>query len=427
MAVVKQVVAVSWTMPPIVLPRSIQVSRTMSALSARGWDAHVLVAPYDANNPSIPRDEALAALYAATCKRTVVEFREERQPSSWFRQQLRRWRPPANLDDANWIERCAREALRLLGRRDAVFVSFAQPWVDHLIGLEVKRLRPSARWVAHFSDPWTDSPYYDRSDPALTERMTQWREQERAVIEQADAVVFVTSETADLVMAKYPPAWRDKVHVVPHGFDRAMLGTLPPPAADTQGPRGSLRMVYAGNIYEGRREPLPLFDVLADLEREGLLGGRLQLDIYGNSPVATARYASERGLDEIVHFHHPVGYLESLSLIMAADLLLMLDATADVNVFLPSKIVDYLMAGKPILGLTPPVGASASVLRQTGHLVVDLQDQKAIRGAVLRLIDCHERGLPSIAINQEAVMAFDIGRTTERFEKALLAALSRRE
>lgn len=423
----KQVVAVSWTMPPIVLPRSIQVSRTISALTARGWDAHVLMAPLDSNNPNIPQDEGLAALYANASKRTVIEFREARQPSSWFRRQVRKWWPPANQDDANWIERCARQALKQLRRRGGVFITFAQPWIDHLVGLEVKRLRPSVPWVAHFSDPWTDSPYYDLSDPALAERMVLWREQERAVIEKADAVVFVTTETADLVMAKYPKEWRDKVHVVPHGFDRATLGPLPEPAADVEAAHGPLRMLYTGNIYEGRREPLPLFDVLADLKREGILQGRLQLDIYGNSPAATASYASERGLDDLVRFHRPVGYLESLSLIMAADILLLLDATAEVNVFLPSKIVDYLMAGKAILGLTPPVGASATVLRRAGHLAVDLQDRGAIRNAVLQAIDRHERGVPVSEINHEAVLAFDIHQTTERFERALLAAMSKRK
>lgn len=419
----RQVVAVSWTMPPIVLPRSIQVSRTMNALAARGWDTHVVMAPHDSNNPSVPRDDALAALYANACKLKIVEFREEREPSNWVRRQLRRWKPPANLDDANWIERCARQALKLLHRQEGVFVSFAQPWIDHLVGLEVKRISPSTPWVAHFSDPWTDSPYYDPADP----RLELWREQERAVIEKADAVVFVTAETADLVMAKYPGDWRAKVHIVPHGFDCETLGpVLAKPATGTDQARGPLRMVYTGNIYEGRREPLPLFDALAELKREGALQDRFQLDIYGNSPAATADYAHERGLDDLVRFHRPVGYLESLSLIVAADSLLLLDATSEVNVFLPSKIVDYLMAGKTIFGLTPPVGASATVLRQTGHLVVDLDDREAIRQAVLSAIDLHERGLPGSTIDHEAVSMFDIRQTTERFENALLAARAKR-
>src|SRR4029079_14305822 len=39
-----------------------------------------------------------------------------------------------------------------------VLVTFSHPLVDHVIGVELKR-RLRMPWVAHFSDPWTDSPF----------------------------------------------------------------------------------------------------------------------------------------------------------------------------------------------------------------------------------------------------------------------------
>src|SRR6185437_16912748 len=93
-------------------------------------------------------------------------------------------------------------------------ITFAQPWVDHLIGLSIKHRFPSLPWVAHFSDPWTDGPYAKSGNPEL---LGEWRLQERKVIEAADEVVFVNDRTAHLVMSKYPAAWRRKVCSVPHG------------------------------------------------------------------------------------------------------------------------------------------------------------------------------------------------------------------
>ena len=418
MAVTKRIVAVTWTLPPIVLPRSIQVSRSMAELTRRGWDVHVITAPLDANNPAIPHDGALADIYRGTYAQTEIEFREGRQRSSAWRRFLRYHQEQRSFDDDNWIIRAASAARRLLRRKDSVFVSFAQPWIDHLVGLRLKRIRPSTRWVAHFSDPWVDSPYYDANNPAQTARMTLWRQQERAVIKHADAVVFVTAETADLVMRKYPAAWRSKVHVTPHGFDRRLMPNQPLGGEDPKAGR-PLRVIYTGNIYEGRREPVPLFTVLRDMDRDGELRGRVHFDFYGNSPVATARQASDMGLDGIVSFHSSVGYLESLQLIAKADLLLLLDANADVNVFLPSKIVDYMMTGKPILGLTPPVGASASVLRKTGNLYLDPNDKATMRTTLKALIEAHHRSEPLCQLRMDAVEAFDIRRTTDSFEAAL--------
>jgi hypothetical protein len=43
-----------------------------------------------------------------------------------------------------------------------------------------------------------------------------------------------------------------------------------------------------------------------------------------------------------------VGYQESLKLMSEADALLVIDAPADQSVFLPSKLIDYIGAGRPI-------------------------------------------------------------------------------
>src|SRR5258705_4894076 len=92
-------------------------------------------------------------------------------------------------------------------------VTFAQPWSDHLVGLRVHRAT-RLPWVAHFSDPWVDSPYLKLSDA----RRSVTQHMEADVVREATALVFVTHETADLVMKKYPAEWRNKVDVVPHGF-----------------------------------------------------------------------------------------------------------------------------------------------------------------------------------------------------------------
>ncbi len=369
----------------------------------------------------------MAALYEGAYRRVEVEFREERAPSSWPRRKLREWRKvkpePQQIDDENWILRAAARARRLMRGGNSVFVSFAQPWIDHLVGLRLKRLNRRLPWVAHFSDPWVDSLYYDAGDPEVAAKLEVWRGQERAVVEQADALVFVTPETADLVMAKYPASLRGKVHVVPHGFDRRTQlasGARPSRAG------GPFRMMYAGNIYEGRREPQPLFDALMDVDAGSPLKGRAEFLFYGNSPRATAEAAAARGLGDVVTFHGPVGYLDSLGLIADSDALLVLDAQAEVNVFMPSKIVDYLMTGRPILGLTPPRGASARILRETGHLAVDPGDRAAIAAAIRGLIAAHERGEAGGVPAPAAVEAFDIRRTTDRFEEALLFAMAAR-
>jgi hypothetical protein len=112
------------------------------------------------------------------------------------------WRllPPLKLlpdEKWVWIGAASRAALRLAAeRRFDVLVSFAQPWSDHLVGLRVQRAT-GLPWVAHFSDPWIDSPY-------LRGRRWQrriWERMEADVVRHADALVFVNEQTAERVMS----------------------------------------------------------------------------------------------------------------------------------------------------------------------------------------------------------------------------------
>ncbi|MFH1999016.1 MAG: hypothetical protein ABIK28_05000, partial [Planctomycetota bacterium] len=75
-------------------------------------------------------------------------------------------------------------------------------------------------------------------------------------------------------------------------------------------------------------------------------------------------------MEGTVRTHPRIPYLSCLALLRDADVLLVLDAPFDVNLFFPSKLVDYLGARRPILGLTPLKGPTAQILRSMGQPVV---------------------------------------------------------
>src|SRR5262249_46486972 len=241
----------------------------------------------------------------------------------------------------------------------AGLVTFAQPWSDHIAGLRVRRSM-GLPWVAHFSDPWVDSPYIREGwELPLCRRM------EASVIREADAVVFVTEEAADLVMSKYPAAWRDKVAVVPHGFD-PHDASAPTNAGRRPGP---FRLVYTGRFYDGVRTPLALLDAVACLNATEPLAGIAELTFVGPHSEGYPAEAAGGGLDGLVRFVPQVAAADARKLAADADALLVIDAPLPSTLgngqiaaspFLPSKLVDYLPLRKLILGLTPPNGASAA-------------------------------------------------------------------
>jgi glycosyltransferase involved in cell wall biosynthesis len=406
----RRLLAISWDMPPLSGPRAVQVSRTLKHLLPLGWESWVVA--FGPRSGRYNQDGELASRLRAPDGVTLVPVPS---PEEWmvFRALWRVLPPLKLLPDEKWvwIRAAARAASRLAAeRRFDVLVSFAQPWSDHLVGLRVHRAT-GLPWVAHFSDPWTDSPYVH----GRRWQRRIWARMEADVVRHAAALVFVNQQTAERVMRKYPAEWLRKSHVVPHGYDCSDLSPARPAS-----PGDRLAVAYTGRFYDGIRTPEPLLRALAALGRRRPLARELHVALVG-TPVASHRQlTSTLGLDDVVEFTGRVPFAESSRRANDADVLLLIDAPADESLFLPSKLIDYLPANKPILALTPPRGASADLVRALGYPVIAPDDEPGIAAAIEALIIARQEGrLTTSATHSEVAQQYDIRRTTRRFSDIL--------
>ena len=406
----RRLLAISWDMPPMSGPRAVQVSRMLNHLVPLGWESTVVC--FEPRSRRYQQDPDLARRLGAPAgvTREPVASLEER----WLFRALWRLIPPVKLlpdEKWVWIRPAVRAALRLTGhQRFDAMASFAQPWSDHLIGLRVHRAT-GLPWIAHFSDPWTDSPYL--RGRAWQRRL--WRRMEEGVLRHATAIVFVNTRTAERVMSKYPAEWRARTFVIAHGFDPAEQKAPAPASAD-----GPLRLVYTGRFYEGIRTPEPLLRAIATLAARGPIAGRLQVIFAGTLVPSYQRLAAKLGLDGIATFTGRVPFAESARLAASADVLLVIDAPADENLFLPSKLADYIALAKPILGLTPARGATADVLRALGQPIAPPDDEAAIAAALEVLLDQKKQGrLVVSASHATAAATYDVRVTARQFADIL--------
>jgi glycosyltransferase involved in cell wall biosynthesis len=250
-------------------------------------------------------------------------------------------------------------------------VTFGDPMSDHLLGLRLA-VKLALPWVAHFSDPWSDNPFRRRD---LLANFVN-RHCERRVIAAADRLIFTSRETVDLVMRKYPRAWREKCAVIPHSFDP----TLYPPRSESD---PALVVRHLGHFY-GHRTPLPLFRALRLILRDQPDALRdVRFDLIGRVPTWVKRHGAFRSLPEkLVQLLPAVSYSESVRLMANSDLLLVIDGPADLSVFLPSKLIEYIGAGVPIYGIVPP-GTSANLLQRLGGRTANPRNVEHVAEALL--------------------------------------------
>jgi glycosyltransferase involved in cell wall biosynthesis len=352
-----RILAVSYFLPPALYPQAIQIGRLLRHL--RG-DTAIVRGQVKELSTGLDSYEDFDRQFAF-CLDVHFEPRLSERIGK-----LARWFLPfyGGIPDEfrGWVRRAEQaieDELRSRNFQPQVLLTFGMPMSDHLLGL---RLKPKlgVPWIAHFSDPWVDNPFNRRN--VLSNLVN--RRLERSVVVGADRLIFTSAETLDLVMRKYPPEWQTKSVVLPHSFDPSLY---PQRSHDGGGP--VLR--YLGNFY-GHRSPVPLFRALtAILADEPQLLDGVRVELVGQMPRRMRDHRSFRSLPTgLVRVVDTVPYSQSLTLMVNADLLLLIDGPDDLSVFLPSKLVEYLGAGTPIFGIVPP-GTSARLLTRLGAEVAD--------------------------------------------------------
>jgi hypothetical protein len=403
----REMLAVSFAYPPAASPRAVQVARLLKHLKIQttlvcaDYDRKDRVDPTLAHDAERPLANCVRVPFVRSAPRSFVSrvaYRLDLPLVDKAPDQFVPWKPAVlaaveELLGAGWYE-------------PDVLVTFGSPMSDHLIGLQLKR-RLGVPWVAHFSDPWADNPFLGY-DP-LTRRYN--RGLEARVLREADRLVFTTDETVELFASKHGPSVAAKSRVLPHAFAPELF-----PASSARD-SSALVVRYVGDFY-GRRTPAPLFEALRrllDAEPAALEGVRFEL--VGEKDLGQLEAAGFGTLPEGLVVSCPsVKYVESLGLMREADGLLVIDAPAELSVFLPSKLIDYVGAARPVFGITPP-GAAAGLIRRLGGWVADPSDAGTVAETLKSFLAFlrGSSGTPAEWGDREVRRGFEPSAVAERF------------
>lgn len=321
------------------------------------------------------------------------------QPMPWLRQ----FPDPMRL--------LQRRALRIVDNLDPdlhdALLTWSQWHSAHLVGLEVKRRHPSLRWVAHLSDPWVDNPLQPRR--ALAQRVS--RRLERAVMTAADVVEFTSSVALEQAVVRHP-CLAGKAVLTRHTFAPDLYTGAPPSG-------GPIVIRCVGSFY-GARTPSPL---IAGLAQSGITADRARVELVGDVEPGMVTGCGARALpDGLLVATGRVSYRDSLAAMRGADLLVMVDAPANHNVFVASKVVDYIGARRPIIALVPE-GSSADIVRRLGGWVADPRDITAVAAALHAALTFAEssRGLDDWGDRDQAAL-FDATKVATQRARSLFGA-----
>ncbi|MGI9493881.1 MAG: glycosyltransferase [Geminicoccaceae bacterium] len=366
----KNLLLVSWYFPPANAVAAIRLGKMARYLKEQGHRIRVVTSDQAAKDRSLPIE-----IEASAVKRTrYLDLDRRLNP---FMQQS-----AGPIDDAAHPGPAWRRALlfgrRLLGTlyRDIVFCPDRRlDWSFTLLPAlfhEIRRERPDVilvsgppfssfigtamaawwldiPWIAEFRDRWVDDPY------AV---IPKWRTRidhglERMLVKRAAGIITVSDIWTHFYAGKYGLP----TETVMNGFDPKDFDLDQEPEPDLP-----LRLLHAGTIYPGRRDPAALFEAI---KRHDFNPSQLRVQFYGHQLQTIEAQAKRLGVEAFVDLKDAVPYRQAIELQKRSDILLLLqwnDPADEGNV--PAKVFEYFATGRQILGLGPINGVPARLVRE---------------------------------------------------------------
>ncbi|MHB8782434.1 MAG: glycosyltransferase [Desulfobacteria bacterium] len=230
--------------------------------------------------------------------------------------------------------------------------------------------RTGIPWVAEFQDPLVHGDWYRGKVARKAFSFV-----ERYVCARAFRVIFLTEEARRRAAARTSLGDRGRC-IYP--------GAEPPPELPPRRRNGALlRFAHLGSFGGSRNPAVLLTAARLLLDERPELAETVRFDFYGNCDANSKRLLREFPREGVVTFHGRVSRSASLTAMRDADVLVLIQNVADYSAeTIPSKVYEYLAAGRPILGLVHRNVELAGMLTGLGHTVAEAADAGSVRGAI---------------------------------------------
>jgi O-antigen ligase len=244
----------------------------------------------------------------------------------------------------------------------------------HAAALLIKRWT-GIGWIAETQDPLVHDQGWRRSRLALL----LYKNLEQRICRQADVFVFLVRAAMEHCHQR---TGCGRLAVVYPGAEPSWFGQ----SAYRKGDR--CRFAHFGSL-SGTRNLAVFFQALEQVvSSRPELRGLAQVDVYGSFDSLSEREMKRLRLHDLVTVQGPVPRLEAIARIQQADCLLLVQNIIYFSCeTIPSKVYEYLLADRPILGLLYNNHELEAMLRDNGHQAVPADDVQATAAAIAAILD----------------------------------------
>lgn len=238
---------------------------------------------------------------------------------------------------------------------DAIFTA-SWPVTSHKIGHEVKK-KYNIPWIASLHDLWSQNPYIKH----IFLRTYFEKRLELKTLSNADVLITTSDKSSEKLKELHE---NKRVETILTGFENKISSQYK--TSKNSDNSNVLRILYAGSLYTGKRDPRTLFKASQELINQGKIDSkRISYEFYGD-PLELDKISKEFNLNKVIKNYGKIPRDELLKKQNEADLLLILSwNNPSESLVIPGKIYEYLAANKPILSIGYPECGLKDIIEYT--------------------------------------------------------------
>jgi hypothetical protein len=247
---------------------------------------------------------------------------------------------------AAWVFPAIRRTRQLVAtRRYDAIISVSLPFSSHLVALNADRDSAALPWLADIGDPFSFHRATPTNNHLIYHRLNSGVE--RRVFDKATSLSVTNTRVAELYAA-FSPTNAQKINIISPLLPDTIM--RPGPSPYFQALPDTIHAVYAGVFYRGLREPTNLLaPIEAILRLDEAMASKLQIHVFSDTELLRNRLDDFPLAKRCIVIHGLVPRPDVLAALDQATLLINVGNSSDYQ--LPSKLVEYVATGKPILNI----------------------------------------------------------------------------
>lgn len=253
-----------------------------------------------------------------------------------------------------WIRPSVKTLTKFIEQNQiGTIITTSPPHSVQLIGYHLKKKIPQLRWLADFRDPWTSIGYH--SELRLTKKSDRKHKMwESKVLQSADEIIttsFTTKREFELLTPK-------PIHVITNGYDTQ--------ENSIKKPDDTFLISHIGSLLTDRN-PKILWEILSELVAENKnFANQFQLCLAGKISPDVIEDIKKHQLSNYLINKGYIPHKESVELQQKSQILLLLEIDSiKTQGIIPGKLFEYMIAGRPILGIGPKSWDATKIITET--------------------------------------------------------------